>query len=348
MKKTVYLCLCFCFAALSLLQIQAQAVTSYSIPFNQEKKLYLTDSGTVTSASWRSSDGRIVEITAQSTLSCTIRAVDNSAGNTARITCTYKVLVGGTILTKYQYFDITIPKRDSGGSTTPGTSYSYALQTDINSVYLDLAVNGGSKSVPYRLKALSSSSVPTDWFLSTEEDVPEFLQFYYSDLQSGVYYLPLTGRSPGTTTLTIQAHRRGRTEVLAETTLTVHVICSHTDVGGAMRPDPQNPSAWVQEFRCKHCGRTKAEPLAEVGAVGLVPSGNAVSAYVTIPERFSGAQALCAAYQNGALLWLRAAPLAAGETNGLLLPLPAGGWSGLKLFVVDETFKPLSAAIPVS
>lgn len=346
MKK--WRCLLISFVLLLLFSVPAYAVTtSYSILFNQTKTLYLSETGSVSSATWRSSDGRIVEIVDSGRISCTIRAVDNTYGNKARITCTYNLLVGGTVLRKYEYYDITIPKKDSGGSDTPTGNYPFALQTESNHVYLDLASNSGEGTVVYTLKPLKNAQEPNTWRIIPKGSVSSIITFKYSQSMNGVYYLPLTGVKKGSTTLTLQATPSGLSSVLAEAVLYVTVDCSHQYDAGKMVQKSADSSVWCRKYTCKFCGHTQTVPVVTIGDLNWDASDGSLDADITVTESAAGAQAFCAAYRNGQLVSLSAAELTADNSNRLSFRVNEKELSSVKLFILDEKYAALCPAIPV-
>ncbi len=116
LQKVVRRCMVFMLMlciAFSLFPNSAAAENSFSVKLNEERTLHLSFSGTIRSATWRSSDSRIVEVIEQNLTSCKVRGVSNQYGTEVVITCNYKYLIAGTIISSSETFRVTVPSETS-------------------------------------------------------------------------------------------------------------------------------------------------------------------------------------------------------------------------------------------
>ena len=147
MNKRIVSFLLLAIMLVSMLPVSAQAVTTeHHIKFNEEKKLFLSTSQSVTKAEWSTNNSAVVDIVESSLLSCTVVGVDNLMGLSALITCHYWDLLGGRIFQSYEHFRVYVPEDDggsSGGTSTSGSNFSDKgyMHISASTVILDLAKN---------------------------------------------------------------------------------------------------------------------------------------------------------------------------------------------------------------
>lgn len=142
MKKRMFSLALLLIMLVNLLGVSASAATTeYHINFNEEKKLFLVTSKSVTKTEWSTNNPAVVDIVDEGLLSCTVVGVDNQRGQFALITCHYWYMLAGTIFQDYEYFKVYVPEDGGGnsGGNSGGVGTSAKLRIEPASIKLDLA-----------------------------------------------------------------------------------------------------------------------------------------------------------------------------------------------------------------
>ena len=265
MRKRLLSVLLLAVMLVNFLAVPAQAVTTeYHIKFNEQKKLYLSTSQSVTKAEWTTNNSAVVDIVESSLLSCTVVGVDNQKGQSALITCHYWYLLGGRIFQSYEYFRVYVPEEDSGssgGTSTSGSNFSSKgyMYISASTVTLDLAKN---PSATVRVKLLNGAPQNTTWYfdymgINDNPDDPAKVNVKIEPYDVASKNFVLTGEETGTKKLVIYFYLGD--DAFDQVDLYVKVICSHKWVQNEPDPAPScTEDGRITGKTCSVCGAEEA------------------------------------------------------------------------------------------
>ena len=264
MKKRIVSFLLLAIMLVSILPVPAQAaMTEYHIKFNEEKKLILNTSKSVTKAEWSTNNSAVVDIVESSLLSCTVVGVDNQKGQSALITCHYWYLVGGTVLQSYEYFRVYVPEDDggsTGGTSTSGSNFSKRkfMHISASTVTLDLAKNPTASVHVKLMNGMPNGSWYFDYMgLNIDPSNPAQLKIRIDPYDVVSKDFVITGEKTGVKTLIIYFYLNG--SAIDQVNLSVKVICSHKWVKNEPDPAPScTEDGKITGKTCSVCGAEEA------------------------------------------------------------------------------------------
>ena len=257
----------------------AMATGSYVVKVGETMRIPLgatTLTGKVTKSTWSSSDSRIVRITAQDPLSCTVTGVSTDYGTSATITCNYVYYIGGTYIRSS--WSGQVPVQSSGGSGSSGggggsTYTNVAIIFSPQTLTLDLAKDRQGKKVSFSFsKPLDSrykitfdpyTSHPAVSFSSTEYRIGNGWPVY-TDMWCKIY-----PQKVGTEKIQFWTARRdvidGEERFFNANngygTLSVDVICTHEFDEGVRKKAATETTNEIRECTCKYCGTKQLKEI---------------------------------------------------------------------------------------
>lgn len=286
----------------------AHAAGTYTVKFNETLYLYLSGSRTITSASWSSSDARIVKIISSDILSCKVMGVDNEYGTSATITCNYTYLLAGRAFRSWERFTVRVPSDTGGGGGTgndgpPGECVLYAQPS---SVTLDLA---GERKQKVVLSLSGYYPEPGGYGADLAED--SCVRLLWGQYLRGGQNMTVVANKVGSQKITVTLYEHtDPVRVWGRITVPVQVICSHSyGQSKEIRPATKDLPGLVEKT-CQYCKKTVTEeiprketPKPETPKNNGSSAGNSPSAKTVLTD--SGTKAAYVVVKKNNAVWYK-------------------------------------------
>ena len=249
------------------------ASSSYIVKVGETLRIPLgatVTSGRITQATWTSSNNRIVQITAQDPMSCTVTGVSTEYGTSATISCSYSYYVGGTTIRSSWSCRVEVQSSGSGGGGGGGSNTT-VLNCDPEEVTLDLVK---TYQYGYVINFSTTPRISDDYrYISYDPNkdysivAPPTPEHYTSDRGWPVtpyenLFIHIYPKKVGTQKMTFEIAkmtvRNGYgyyyNTNIDSVDLTVHVICSHLYEDWVRIKAATKTSNEIREYTCKYCG----------------------------------------------------------------------------------------------
>lgn len=238
----------------------AHAAGTYTVKFNETLQLYLSGSRTITSASWSSSDARIVKIISSDILSCKVMGVDNQYGTSATITCNYTYLLAGRAFRSSERFTVRVPSdtgSGGGGTGNDGPPGECVLDAYPSSVTLDLA---GERERKVILSLSGYYPEPGGYGADLAED--SCVRLLWGQYFCGSQNMTVVANKVGSQKIVVTLYKHtDPVRVWGRITVPVQVICSHSYGQSKEICPATKDSPGLVEKTCQYCKKTVTEKI---------------------------------------------------------------------------------------
>ena len=233
------------------------ASASYSVNVLDTTRVYLDGAGnkTITFYKWTSSDSRVIKIVDSCAMYCTVQGCDPNFGSSAVITCNYKYLIGGTIISTSRSYRVNLTNSNNSGSSDV-TGNQTSMQVSVSNLKLDLAS-------PEKVKVVVTlgGKIPGLWGVGNSLVSGYEQNIFNSTQTSNSQVILFQAKNLGTSRIRFILYDNGSftPKQLNSTEITVNVTCSHRYDNGKITKAATTTSTGIKTYTCECCKSTKTE-----------------------------------------------------------------------------------------
>lgn len=233
------------------------ASASYSVSILDTTRVYLEGAGnkTIISYKWTSSDSRIIKIVDSCAMYCTVQGGDPGFGSSAVITCNYKYLIGGTVISASRSCRMNLTSSNHSVSSDV-TGSQTSMQVSAGNLNLDLA-----STETVKLVVTLGGKIPGLWGVGDSLISGYEQDIFYSTKTSNSQVILFQAKNLGTSRIRLTLYDNGSftPRQLNSAVITVNVTCSHRYDNGKITKAATTASTGIRTYTCACCKKTKTE-----------------------------------------------------------------------------------------